>query len=713
MAKKNNKITEDDIVSRINGEISDADFQGQTTLSAQRKESDLAYTGQITQGLNATTGMSSILINVLQPAVDTLTTYLTKVTCSDRETVVFSPKDEDLFENARAITDRVNDVIHKDNRGYEILNRWIKDSLLHKTGVVKVIWDDIPEAHKEIFEGTEQEYNVWVSQKEEEGYEVECLEEETYTETLEITPEDSDEILEVSQELTTYTCKIIKERGVPQILNIPPEEFLINEGATSINGDSLTRFVAHRQIAYKADIKEMFPEFDTELLQNTSDLNTDTESFTRHQFDGTFDVNEGSTNDPALDQVEVVESWIKMSMDVDGDTAEWQHVFTSGNNLLMHEEWIGPIPMCAFSPFPVPHKFYGLGLWDKLRDYHKTKTALVRSTVDYAVQVNTIRLIADPRKISTRDLKSGRPGIIKAKPGFEPKDVMPLNVGQGNPGSSTTMLQYLDKEILAQIGIDPVTGMVSTDIEKSGNDAEKTSMSMDNASTKIEMMTREFAETGLRDMVWTITDLLVQHGEFPSSGLSKSDIVAKVGLGFQTDKQKLQGAQAIIQQQMALEANPVNPVSIPAEYKLKASAELAKSLGYEDASLFFPKPEEVETERARLAKAAEQQNAQAMELQQIQVQQQTALNETTAQLNQARAEKATVEAKAAGRNQELKEELEVTNIDNTKADNERNDRQIDAIEEQMVAKIDLDKDELALKIAIADSEVEDPKVNHK
>ena len=205
--------------------------------------------------------------------------------------------------------------------------------------------------------------------------------------------------------------------------------------------------------------------------------------------------------------------------------------------------------MCSFTFFPIPHKFYGQGVWDKLQDYQKIKTALVRSTVDYSVQKNTIRIIADPKKISTRDLKSGRPGIIKAKPGFESKDVLPLNVGSGDTGSSTTMLQYLDKEILAQIGIDPVTGMVSSDIEKSGNDAEKTSMTMDNASTKVEMFAREFAETGLRDMVWAITDLLMQHGDIEDSELSKSDLRAKVGLGFQTDKQKLQGAQAIIQQQ--------------------------------------------------------------------------------------------------------------------------------------------------------------------
>ena len=710
---KTPKITEEDIVSRINGEIDTADGQGQSTLSEQRKEADLAYAGQTTQGMGATTNMSSIIMNVMQPAVDTLTTYLTKVTCSDRETVVFAPTDEDMFENANLITDRVNNVIYKDNSGYKVINRWIKDSLLHKTGIVKVVWNDTPESHKEVFEGSEQDYNVWVSKKEEEGYEVEILEEETTIDTMTISSEETNEVLEVSTNLTTYLCKVTKEKGVVELINIPPEEFIINEGATSINDDSLTRFVAHRQIAYKSDILEMFPDVDPDLLQPSSELNNENEKDNRHAFDGTANENQGSSTDGALDQVEIVESWIKMSMDVDGNNAEWYHVFTSGHNLLMHEEWYGPIPMCSFTPFPIPHKFYGLGLWDKIRDYHKTKTALVRSTVDYAVQVNTIRIIADPRKISTRDLKSGRTGIIKAKPGFEPKDVLPLNVGSGNPGSATAMLQYLDKEIIGQIGIDVVTGMVSTDIEKSGNDAEKTSMSIDNASVKVEMMTREFAETGLRDMIWAIADLLVQHGEFPH-GLSKSDLIAKVGLGFQTDKQKLDGANAIIAQQNLLESNPTNPVPVPAEFKLAASNELAKSLGYEDTSKFFPKTEEVEAERARVAKAAEAQQAQAMQLQQIQVQQQSALNETTMLLNQAKAEKASVEAQAAERNQQLKEETEVVAIDNVKEDNARNDRQIDAIEEQMVAKIDLDKDKLSLEIAKADDESERPTdVTHK
>ena len=703
---RNKKLTDAELVSIINQEMSQADYEGQSVLSQQRSQADLAYTSEYTNGVFPTTGMSSIVINTLQPAVDTLTTYITKLFCSDRETVIFSPRDSDLYGEAEEITKIVNDIIHKDNNGYEIINRWVKDAALHKNGIVKVVWNDTPKVHKELFDGTEEEFNVWVSLKEEEGLEVEIISEDKKVDTMEIDPKDgSDEILELSRNRSEYKVKVIKETGDPKIINIPPEEFLINEGATSINGDQLTRFVCHRQLTYVSDVVSMFPKVKADELTGSGFLENEYETQTRSQFDGTYTQNDqGATSGP-MRQVEVAESWIRVDVNGNG-TADWHHIFTSGNTVLMSEEWFGPIPMCSFTFFPIPHKFYGLSVWDKLRDYHITKTALVRSEIDSGVQRNTIRIIADPRKISVRDLKSGRPGIIKVKPGFEAKDVMPLNIAGSAGGGSVAMLQYLDKEIMAQIGIDPVSGMVSSDIEKSGNDAEKTSMTMDNASVKVEMFAREFAETGLRDMVWAITDLLVQNGQIEDSGLSKADLRAKVGLGHQTIKQKLQGAQAIIQQQAMLESNPTNPVSIPAEYKLNASVELAFAMGYEDASKFFPTPEKVDEERARIAKAAEAQQQQNMKMQEVQMQQQSALNETTMALNAAKAQKATVEAQSAERNQELKEEQAVTEIDNMKADNDLNLRRVELEEERTAEKIDLDKDRLHLDMAMADDESE-------
>ena len=698
------KPTDEELVAAVHQEVSQADYEGSSLLSEQRSEADLAYTSEYTQGTQPNSGMSSIIINAFQPAVDTLNTYLSNIFTNKKDTVVFSSEDPEKAQIAREVSKMINGCIHKKNPGYTVINRWIKDAFLHKTGIVKVTWDDTPEHIKFEFEGSEDELAVVMSEKESEGYDCVVMDKKKRKDTLEVTDESTGEILEVTEELLEAVIKCSKARNIPRIVNIPPEEFLINEGATSINDDQLTRFVCHRQLNYISDVLEMFPDADEDDIMGAASsgyLDDEYETATRHSFDGTYDYNEDSSTMGPLRQIELIESWIRADRDGDG-IAEWRHVFTAGTTLLLDEEWFGPIPMCSFTPFPIPHKFYGLGLWDKLRDYHRTKTGLVRAAVDTSNAKNLNRFFADPRKIDTRALKSGKPGIIPTLPGFDPRtDIFEVPKPTGNAGEAVSLLQYLDQEIISQIGIDPKTGVVSADIEKSGNDSEKTSQVIDNASAKIETMARELAETGMKDMIWIIYDLYVQHGDIPDTGLERSDLAVKVGLGHQTMQQKAKAAQAIIQQQAMLEASPVSPIPIPPKNKLAASTHLAKALGEEDPGMFFPTAQEVEAERAKQAQAQQMELQQQQAMAQTQMQEEGANNESKRALEAAKAKEATVKANAADRYQQLVEEEKVIQIDNIKQDNDLNVRRQEAQEEQMVANLDLQakNDELQRELA--------------
>ena len=134
------------------------------------------------------------------------------------------------------------------------------------------------------------------------------------------------------------------------------------------------------------------------------------------------------------------------------------------------------------------------------------------------------------------------------------------------------------------------TGAVSTDIEKSGNDADKTSMAIDNSSAKVEMFAREFAETGLRDMTWAITSLLLDKGVLQAEGLRKEDLMAKVGLGHLTASQKIRSLGVIKQEQMMYDQTMPGLIGI--DKKLALSEEIIKSQGYENTSKFLPTIEE-------------------------------------------------------------------------------------------------------------------------
>ena len=665
-------LDDDMIVQSILQEVAEADYDGTNALSYQREQSTRAYNGvDFPDGLQPTTGMSSIVINKIQPAVETLTTYLTKIFCSDKETVVFNPTNPNLGMMSKQSTAIANHLIHKTNDGYRVINRWIKDAAVNKNSLVKVYWSTKKTSFTETYEGlSEDELNVLISQKESYGYEVEVIESEVEVSMIEAVDPMTGESIQQAQESSKYTIRCAHEVGLPVMENVPPEEFLINQDATCLDrDDNLTRFVCHRKLMYAGDILSMFPEADVDDLTSagTDDyLTYDYETQNRGDFDGTYSINGQERGEGALKQVELKETWIKLDVNGDG-MLDWYHCFSAGNTLLQKEMWDGPIPFSSFCFFPVTHKFYGLSVYDKIGDAFKTITALTRGEVDMTNQRNTFRLIADPRFIDQRDLQSGRPGIIKARAGFDPSTVMPIPMPTGSGGQTMQMLAYLDQYIHSQLGIDPLSGAISKDVEASGNDAEKTGMVIDNASAKVEGYAREFAEIALRPLIWSMIWMLIEHKDDISvkklveevtpgqpfflgiegmeSALNKSDLSAKVGLGHMSAQQRIQGAMAIKQEQAMIKQLGI---LIPPAKEVAVSAEIAKAVGYENFNDFFPTEEEIAQSNQWLQQALQQAQQQGMQMGMQQAQEQAQTQEIMAKVQKLTAEIQNINAKTQG-----------------------------------------------------------------
>ena len=646
------------LVQRIEEAKAKADYEGTSSLSFQREQGQMAYAGQATAGLQPTTGMSSILDNKIQPCVEILATYMTKIFCSDKETVVFNPSVPQMFPAAEQAMKLANHVIHKSNNGYEVINRCVKDAGINKNSVIKIVWDETPESYEEEYSNISREQLMaLVLKKEQSGLEVEIIEEEVQMEQMAVeTPEG---MAVVDQEVSSeYKLRCTHPKALPTLQNLPPEEFLINEGATVIDRNHhLLNFVCHRKLMYVGDVYEMFPdaELDEVYASSSADnLYYEYETQSRHSFDGTYHYtsNDGSG---AMQQVELTESWIKEDVDGTG-TAQWYHVFTAGHTLLMKELWDGELPFVSFCYFPIPHKFYGLSVHDKLQNYYRAATGLLRSEIDMRLQQNTFRIIADPRYVDQKDLQSGRPGIIKASKGFDPSKVMPVPAPAGS-GNTLQILQYLDQEIQKQIGLSPLNGAISSDVEKSGNDSEKTSQVVDNSSAKVEGYAREFAEHCMRPLIWIIIKQLVEHKDdysvklllerltpgqpfmLAQSGMlnlmSMSDLTAKVGLGHMTSDQKMRGISVVKQEQMMLEQAGI---VITPDKKIAVAEEIARVSGYENTQDFFPTKEEAAQNDQVIQAMVQQAQEQGMLQGQQQAMQAAEIQETMskAQLNQAK-----------------------------------------------------------------------------
>ena len=579
------------IVSRIDELKSRTSYEGTNALSAQRIQSTNAYTGGNVLGTEPTTGMSSVIDNKIRPAIEILSTYMTKIFASDKETVVFTPTNSQYSDAAKQAMMIANHVLHKSNNGYNFISRCTKDAAINKNSVAKLIWDDKPDSFVEHFSNvSEDELEPLILEREERGYEVEIE-----------SGKDGD-----------YTLRFTRERSVPTIQLLPPEEFLINEGATEINRKHhLLRFCCHRKLMFLGDILEMFPKVDERDITSaaTADqLEYEYETQSRHFIDGTYEYATRESSGP-LAQLEVTDSWIYEN--IDGKGIDWWHIITVGATVVMKERWDDEIPFVSFTYFPITHKFYGLSVFDKVRDYFLNSTGLLRSELDVRTRQNTTMIVADPRYINQQDLQMGRPGVIKASGGFDPSKVMVLPSPTGSP-NTLDILRYLDEAIQAQIGINPLTGAISAEVEKSGNNEEKTAQVIDNASVKIEGYAREFAEQCLRPLVWQILRMLVQHSEDPAvkelveqitpgqpfllaengivNELSMSDLTAKVGLGHMTNQQKLRGIAAVAQSQAVLEQSGI---VITPDKKLAVANEMAKASGYENYQDFFPSMDEV------------------------------------------------------------------------------------------------------------------------
>ena len=216
------KITEEELVARIQSEITDSLGYGDT-VSQHREKAMEYYYGQPFG--NEVAGRSQYVDSTVQDTIEWIKPSLMRVFASGDEMVKFTPHGPEDVPMAEQATDYVNYVFTKDNPGWEILYSWFTDALLAKNGIVKVWWDDYDEAQREEYTHLDDmEFNLLLSNPD-----VEVIEHTPYAEDIE-----------------TYNDVVISRRrsiGRVRIEYVPPSEFLISRDAKTIQD---ARFVCHR-----------------------------------------------------------------------------------------------------------------------------------------------------------------------------------------------------------------------------------------------------------------------------------------------------------------------------------------------------------------------------------------------------------------------------------------------------------------------------------
>ena len=644
-------MEQNELKSILQAEIDDAIGFIESETVDQRKQALQAYLRQ-PYG-NEVEGKSQIVTGEVAEAIDGALPSLVRIFTGSDNIVVFEPQGPKDEASAKQATDYCNWVFNRDNEGVSILHDWFKDALMVKNGIVKAYWEDKEDVTKErYFDLTNDELAMLMSDET-----MEIFEQDT-TEFPIFDPMGQAVIDPMGMPVMGATHNVVvqqkKKSGKVTIENVPPEGFLISKKAKTI-ADS--PFVAHRQMLTRSTLTAMgFNKKQVEGLQMGDALAFTPERVARYAAgEQPYQV---QTDDPAMQEIEVFECYVKTDIDGKG-IASLVQVFYASNEILEDEkgkemvEEVDYVPFHSICPIPIPHKFFGNSLADRTVDLQLIKTTITRQMLDNLYLTNNARVVAVEGQVNLDDLlTSTAGGVIRAKSQGAVTQLVVQNVA----AQAFPMLQYLDTIQSKRTGVSDASQGLDPSVLQNVTAAAVASMQQAGAG-KIELMARIFAETGVKSLFKGILHLLCKYqdkarlvrmrGEFvefdPRTWANQYDVSINVGLGAGNRQEQMAMLSMVLakQEQLIGQYGPANPYVSPAQYRgtlgrmveiagFKDSAEFYKAITPEqDQALSNPPPQqqqmppEVQALMARTQAEiqANQQKAQAdMQLQQQQQQ---------------------------------------------------------------------------------------------
>ena len=591
------KITEEELVARIQTEVTDALGYGDK-ISEHRERAMEYYYGQPFG--NEVEGRSQFVDSTVQDTIEWIKPSLMRVFASGDEMVKFNPHGPEDVKMAEQATDYVNYVFTKDNPGWEILYSWFTDALLSKNGIVKVWWDEYEGSQREEYRHLdEMEFGILIS-----NADVEILEHTPYQE----------------DDMQMYNDVVVSRNRVTgrvKIENVPPSEFLISRDAKEIQN---ARFVCHRVRKTLSELREMYPDKNLvpEDLGNDEDSTYTGERDSRFEFDDSYNFNLGeSESEEALRVYWLHESFLKTDFNGDGIT-ELRKVCTVGSYVLQNDE-IDSIPFVSITPVKIPHKFFGLSMADLVMDLQLMKSTLMRNLMDNMYNMNFGRYAVLEGQANLDDLLTQRPGgVVRVK---SPNAITPLATPPLEP-YSFQMLEYLDGVRESRAGVSKMSQGMNENALTSHTTATAVNAVMSAAQSRVELIARNFAETGVKDLMRTIYELLMKNQDHervislrnewipvrPDAWNDKYDCTVSVALGSGNKDQQMAHLSRMLQFAGEAMRGGLSIVNEQNMYNLGAS--LVKAMGFQNVNDFLTDPSQEQQKQPTPAEQMQQMEVQ-------------------------------------------------------------------------------------------------------
>ena len=499
------KVNDEQLINLIEAGVQNSvgDWLNSSDLTRERLRSTYEFAGVPDFHL-APQGVSTIVDTSTTEVVEAYTAVLSDLFLNNNKLARFTPMDDTpgAYKAARDASMITNYAIFKQNKGWHIIQTWMKSALLWKNGIIR--WD-------------------WV---EDFDYKIEEYERIDQTKLDELLSDDNVEIvgdLEFENETTgdafggveqaelvyvNVRLRRKKDNSRVKIMNVPPENFRISRDATCIE-DAV--FVGVQTDMTRSEIRKEWPDV-ADAIDDWDELGSDeqwlgnsrySEDIAARKFVTGQEYWQGSVSQDlfpleANREVTVTECWIHVDRDGDG-IAELKHFIIAGSHILWEED-VDDIPLASLSPIDIPHEFYGLSMADFTRSSTLASTAILRGFVENTYLTNYAPKLADPNVVDFSALQNMKPKQIIPTNGNPVAAVAPLPPETISTGT-VPLLEHLQLIKEQATGMSKAAQGLNDTLYVSGNSEEKLAAVQSASQKRIQHIARRFAETGLKRLV--------------------------------------------------------------------------------------------------------------------------------------------------------------------------------------------------------------------
>jgi hypothetical protein len=518
MKKEYRKLNDSEIVKLVEDNIKTSVGYYDSELSRERKKVQEYYQAKLPRP--AHDGNSKYINQTVYNAVESMKAALLETFAAGNRIVRFAPQGPEDVQTAAVCSAYTDYVLFRQNDGFGLFQSVLHDGLMARVGVAKVFWHQSEEVDQEEFEDlTQDELDMVLAEDD-----IELIDSETN-----------------SIGLVSGTIGITRDTSQVIVESIPPEEFIIEAQATSLDD---VNFCAHRTRKTISELQEMFPDADLSEVGSSEDieLQSDPELLARHEGVG---MNRGFGSHGYQDQVRIVlcyEAYIMMDRDGTG-VATLHKVIKAGNALLDVEE-VQRRPFVTFCPLPIPHAFYGSNFAEKLCATQNAQTVLTRSILDHAMITNNPRyMVVKGGLTNPRELIDNRVGgLVNVS---RPDAISPMPQAPLNPFIFQT-IQQLDQDLEDNTGVSRLSQGLNKDAISKQNSAAMVEQLATMSQQRQKVIARNFANQFVKPLFHEIYRLVVENenqekvvdlaGSYvridPRKWKEKRDVMVELKLGY-------------------------------------------------------------------------------------------------------------------------------------------------------------------------------------